>query len=84
MAGVIERVASEFPSDNVSRWNAMSPVDCSRAEGSFSRQCVNTRASEAGILALACESSLGSAVRMALIVSTEESPWNARAPVSIS
>ena len=62
----------------------MSRADSKRSSGFFSRQCRTIRSSPGWISLFVCESSGGSLVRIAVIVSAAVSPRNARWPASIS
>ena len=69
---------------SASRLKATSRADWKRSAGFFSRQWRTMRSSAGETLRLVSPRSGGSSLRMALMVSTEESPWKARLPDSIS
>ena len=64
--------------------NATSRADWKRSSGFFSRQCRTIRSSAGGSGWPPSAAGAGSSLRIAFIVSTAESPSNARRPVSIS
>lgn len=80
----VEAESTPDTPDSVCSWKARSRADWKRSSGFFSRQCRTIR-SIAGLMwrALSVRSG-GSSFRIALMVSTAESPLNARRPESIS